>query len=545
MKRKQIPEERLFELNNKIKFVSPSEKKRLIDEFADFYGVSANTVYRNLRQQNRPRSLNRSDAGVPRKMSTSEMEKYCQIIAAMKVRTSNKKGRHLSTSECIRLLEEYGIETPHGLIKAPKSLLTKTTVNKYFKQWRYHLPVLNIEPVSVRFQAEYSNDCWHFDLSHSDLKKMDEWPPWVDHNKGRPLLMLYGVVDDRSGAAYYEYHVVYGEDVESALKFLYKAMSPKNKDNFPFQGMPKMIYMDNGPISKSQLFRRVMNYLKIEPRVHMPQGKDGRRTTARSKGKVERPFRTVKEVHETLYHFHQPKNVQEANEWLMNYLLRYNDNKHRSEPHSRMEDWVENVPPGGIQKVCSWERFCTFAREPEQRKVGPDARISVNGTAYEVSHELADQDVTLWWGLFDNNLYVELGDQKFGPYSPVSGPIPLHRYRAFKKTAAEKRADMVEKLAQELYLPKEALNNEPQIPKILLNKELPLSEFHDPDPFHEIYFPSALEAKKAISSAIGLPLAKLTEKDREIIDSILDKTMEKAKVLSRVRDYLNSKGDQS
>ena len=29
----------------------------------------------------------------------------------------------------------------------------------------------------------------------------------------------------------------------------------------------------------------------------MPRGHDGRRTTARSKGKVERPFRTVKEVH--------------------------------------------------------------------------------------------------------------------------------------------------------------------------------------------------------------------------------------------------------
>jgi len=80
---------------------------------------------------------------------------------------------------------------------------------------------------------------------------------------------------------------------------------------------------------------------------------------------------------------------------------------------------------------------------------------------------------------------------------------------------------------------------------MLLNKELPFSEFHDPDPFHEIYFPSALEAKKAISSAIGLPLAKLTDKDREIIDSILEKTMEKTKVLSRVKDYLNSKGDQS
>ena len=51
----------------------------------------------------------------------------------------------------------------------------------------------------------------------------------------------------------------------------------------------------------------------------MPAGKDGKRVTARSKGKVERPFRMMKEVHETLYHFHQPKDEAEANLWLRRY----------------------------------------------------------------------------------------------------------------------------------------------------------------------------------------------------------------------------------
>ena len=263
----------------------------MIQKFAELYGVSTNTVYRNLRERRWPKNSNRSDAGVPRKLSQTEMEKYCQVIAAMKLRTQNKKGRHLSTSESIRLLEEHGIETPDGLIRAPKSLLRTSTVNKYLKKHGYTLIALNVEPISVRFQAKYSNECWHFDLSHSDLKDMDEWPQWVEQKKGRPLLMIYSVVDDRSGIAYYEYHVVYGEDVESALHFLYHAMSPKDKGSFPFQGIPKMIYMDNGPISKSQLFRRVMDYLDIEIRLHMPQGSDGRRTTARAKGKVERPFK--------------------------------------------------------------------------------------------------------------------------------------------------------------------------------------------------------------------------------------------------------------
>lgn len=45
--------------------------------------------------------------------------------------------------------------------------------------------------------------------------------------------------------------------------------------------------------------------------------------------------------------------------------------------------------------MCSWERFCTFAREPETRKVGADARLTVNGVLYEVDPALAEEPVVL------------------------------------------------------------------------------------------------------------------------------------------------------
>jgi pyruvate/2-oxoglutarate dehydrogenase complex dihydrolipoamide dehydrogenase (E3) component len=73
-----------------------------------------------------------------------------------------------------------------------------------------------------------------------------------------------------------------------------------------------------------------MAHLGITIQTHMPRGTDGKRVTARSKGKVERPFRTVKETHETLYHFHTPENGAEANLWLRRYLVRYNSQPHRS-----------------------------------------------------------------------------------------------------------------------------------------------------------------------------------------------------------------------
>jgi hypothetical protein len=100
---------------------------------------------------------------------------------------------------------------------------------------------LRRQPAAVRFQAEHSNDCWHFDLSPSDLKEIKE-PLWLQPNKGAPTLMLFSVVDDRSGVAYQEYRCVYGEDVEAALRFLFNAMAPKQIDGFLFQGILKMIY---------------------------------------------------------------------------------------------------------------------------------------------------------------------------------------------------------------------------------------------------------------------------------------------------------------
>jgi hypothetical protein len=98
-----------------------------------------------------------------------------------------------------------------------------------------------------------------------------------------------------------------------------------------------------------------------------------------------------KRTHERSYRFHEPKDEDEANAWLINFLLRYNDMQHRSELHSRMEDWLENLPSSGVRAVCSWERFCTFAREPERRKVGGDARVSVAGVNYEVDPDLAGE----------------------------------------------------------------------------------------------------------------------------------------------------------
>ena len=542
-----ISTDSLLALRQRLDNLLPKSPERAtqIKSIAELYGISTDTVYRLLRDLKKPKVAQRSDRGQPRVLPKAELEHYCELIAALKLRTTNKKGRHLSTRRAIELMEKYGLETPQGLILIPKGLLSVSTVNYYLNCWKLDQPRLTRQPPAVRFQAELSNACWQFDMSPSDLKHVDA-PLWIEPGRGEPTLMLYSIVDDRSGVGYEEYRCVYGEDAESALRFLFNAMAPKPyMPDFPFQGIPDMIYMVCGPVSKSRVFQNVMDALGIIWKTHMPAGKDGRRVTARAKGKVERPFRTVKEIHETLYHFHRPQNEAEANLWLQRYLLDYNRKAHRSEPHTRLEDWLANLPANGFREMCSWEQFCRFAREPERRRVGADARVSVDGTAYEVAPELAGETVLLLWGLFDTELYVEYDGERSGPYTPISGPIPLNRYRAFKKTTVDEKADRIRLLADQLGLPIAALTGETDIRMEIpsaLQVELPRQPFNIER--QDYHYPSKIAAKLAVADDIAKPLAKLTPDDRAFIDKVLAETLERSIVLARIREYFRCQKSQ-
>lgn len=544
MPRKRLPFEVLVALQNQFDALSPrnAKRKQLIEEACESFGVSVSTVRRLLRNHQLPYVALRSDYNQPRCIPEADMRRYCELIAALKLRTTNKKGRHLSTRACIGLLSKHGIETSEGLIKVEPGLLKLSTISRYLKQWGYDSRTLAIEPPWTHFQAVHSNECWQFDFSHSDFKK----PDFIDNeSKGDShYLALAGVTDDRSGFCYQEYHLVKGEDVMTALLFLFNAMSPKNDKNCPFQGIPAVIYMDAGPVSKSRVFLWVMKQLGIEVRVHMPKDSDGRRTTARSKGKVERSFLTIKCSLETLYHLQQPESLEEANAWLRKYLHEYNAMDHRHEDHSRLEDWLLNLPQQGFREMCSWERFRTFAREPEQRKADSNGCVGIDGIRYQLSHEMAGQEVTLLWGLFDNELFVDFKNEKHGPFYPEEGPIPFGKFRKHKKSSVEIKADRIGQLAKAISLPRSALSGSKSSDQALLTQanilhlEKPNSTPFDDNPFLQTEtFKNKLDAKTAIADYLGKPLSRLTDLQMAAINTILDESLDKKTVLEKVRAY--------
>ena len=176
------------------------QREALLSSTAELYAISRATLYRLLRGERRPRDAHRTDRGTPRVMPAAEIERWCEIIAAMKVRTTNRKGRHLSTVRILQLLVEHGVETPDGLQKLTPGRLTASTINRHMRRLGYDHDRMTRQPPAVRFQAEQSNALWHFDMSPSDLKQLAT-PPWIDPDRsGAPTLMLFSVVSSRAAA---------------------------------------------------------------------------------------------------------------------------------------------------------------------------------------------------------------------------------------------------------------------------------------------------------------------------------------------------------
>ena len=334
-----IPAEALLDLRRRLDDLAPRDPERriIIEGAANMFGVSRATVYRALAGQLRPKGLRCVDWGEPRKTPRADMERYCEIIAALKIRTSNKKGRKLSTARAIELLENFGVETPDGLIKAPEGTLHPVTVNRYLRFFR-------------------------------------------------------------------------------------------------------------------------------------------------------------------------------------------------------------NLPATGIRQMCSWERFCAFAREPETRKVAGDARIRIDGTFYEVDPDLAGETVTLWWGLFDHELFVERNDKRFGPYLPSGGPIPLHRYRKPRKGQTQARADRIGDLAKKISVPRAALigaeHGLAHSAEVLPFDSQP---FVDPDPYGQFTYQGRLDALRGIADLLCKPLARLAEDDLAFVNALVDRTLDKATIKQEVTARLSGK----
>jgi hypothetical protein len=96
---KQLPAEALFDLRRRLSLLPPRspQRRQLMRETAQRYGVSEDTLYRILRDRLRPRALHRTDRGQPRVMARTQLAHYCELIAALKLGEHGEAGDNRRT----------------------------------------------------------------------------------------------------------------------------------------------------------------------------------------------------------------------------------------------------------------------------------------------------------------------------------------------------------------------------------------------------------------------------------------------------------------
>ena len=75
----------------------------------------------------------------------------------------------------------------------------------------------------------------------------------------------------------------------------------------------------------------------------------------------------------------------------------------------------------------------------------PASRLRVRNTKL---NRIWPEKQSFCCGGVDSELQVEFEGERTGPYYPVSGPLPLNRYRAFRKGVISQRAERIRDLAQ-------------------------------------------------------------------------------------------------
>ncbi|AVP87905.1 hypothetical protein phytr_12820 [Candidatus Phycorickettsia trachydisci] len=93
MMRKLIPTEVIEGLYYELANLSPRHPARrsLIENTAKAFNVSLATVRRAIKKYRHPYNIGRSDYNTPRKISKEQMLNYCELIAALKMRSTIKK----------------------------------------------------------------------------------------------------------------------------------------------------------------------------------------------------------------------------------------------------------------------------------------------------------------------------------------------------------------------------------------------------------------------------------------------------------------------
>ncbi len=259
-----------------------------------------------------------------------------QLIETMYQRCLAVAGRRLSPSTVYRLLRRHGLTGPTASA-----------------------------PVDRRkFEAELPNDLWQSDVMHGSQIRVD--------GKWRKTYLI-AIIDDHSRLITYGQFYL-SENLACYMDCLERALLKR--------GLPRKLYVDNGPAFRSRHLEHVtasLGIALIHAKPYQPQGK----------GKIERFFRTVRS--DFMFGF-KGRSLLQLNTAFEAWLNRvYHMRQHTATGQTPFARFTDNLQCLRTAPANLSDHF----RQRARRKVAKDRTITLNGQLFEAPVALIGQRVEL------------------------------------------------------------------------------------------------------------------------------------------------------
>ena len=233
-----------------------------------------------------------------------------------------------------------------------------------------------------RFEAELPNDQWQADCLHG---------PRVLVADKRRKTYLFACIDDHSRLiTHAEFYL--NESLDSFCDCLLTALARR--------GLPRTLYVDNGPAFRSHQLRYGCASLGIAVLHSRPYQPEGR-------GKIERFFRTLRQ--QVLALVADEVNLAELNLVLESWLERdYHRRRHSSTGQPPLQRYLDHVAALRSAPKEVRDHFRIAVR----RRVDKDRTVSLHGKLFEAPTGLIGQTVTLLYHRADPQRIEVICDER-------------------------------------------------------------------------------------------------------------------------------------
>jgi hypothetical protein len=328
------------------------ELKDAIAYFHEIHGVSQRHLYR----------LSRSVRPAARKIRKD--------TGALKVAVADE---HVDRIE--QLTITYGIHAARAIEIAemngmiPRDVLTAATYNRILRErgLSHRRRNTDVKP-ATRWEARSPNEIHQFDTTklehlHFDFEtKRITYDPRANHKNSRGekprAVWLYLMLDDFSRC---EFAYLYLDlNALNHLDFLCRAWGEKtNSAEFPFFGIPKHIYMDNGGGNQAIKFLAALAKLGVHRIPTEPSSSEP--YAARKRGKVEGAFKFYN-AWEREFRMNDSLTWDDAQEFLYQRVLERNRRDHATTHRAPFQRWLSvgkplHMPDAQFYKLLTYDNW--------------------------------------------------------------------------------------------------------------------------------------------------------------------------------------------